>query len=80
MNIISQIEAGDIYLLDGRTPVIILKPLNRSKTVFSIQTPDKSVETVSIERLRSQTTNDSSQEDILNFETEVHSMPDIIND
>ena len=75
-----QIETGHTYILDGKTPVRILKFLNRSKTAFSIEMPDKSIDTVSIERLQSQATDESSEESLLEFEPEIHSMPEISND
>jgi hypothetical protein len=74
----THIETGHIYLLDGKTPVTALKPLNRSKTVFSIELPNRSVETVGVERLYPQET---SLETIdLDLEPAMHSMPDISND
>ena len=77
-----QIEIGNIYILDGKTPVRILKPLNRSKTTFSIERPDKSIDTVTIERLQIQTTDESSidtETGLLDLEPEIHSMPEIDN-
>jgi hypothetical protein len=39
----TQIEIGHIYILDGKTPVRVLKVINRSKTAFSIEMPDKRI-------------------------------------
>jgi hypothetical protein len=75
------IETGHIYLLDGRTPVTALKPLNRSKTIFSIELPNKSIDTVEIERLQPQHMDELSDETIDDpIEPAMHSMPDISND
>jgi hypothetical protein len=75
------IETGHTYLLDGKTPVTALKPLNRSKTVFSIELPNRSVDTVGIERLQPQPVDEASSEIInLDLEPAMHSMPDIDND
>ncbi len=49
MNII---KIGSEYLLDGKTKVKVIKPLNRSNTVFSVETPQSSILTVEKERLR----------------------------
>lgn len=74
----THIETGHIYLLDGKTPVTALKPLNRSKTVFSIELPTRSVETVGVERLHPQ---ESSLETIdYAIEPVMHSMPEVNND
>jgi hypothetical protein len=75
----THIETGHIYLLDGETPVTALKPLNRSKTVFSIELPNKSIDTVGIERLRPQADESSLETIDLDFEPAMHSMPDISN-
>jgi len=75
------IEIGYVYLLDGKIPVTALKPLNRSKTVFSIELPNRSIETVGIERLQPEQADESSPEKIgLNLEPAIHSMPDISNE
>jgi hypothetical protein len=77
----THIETGHIYLLDGRTPVTALKPLNRSKTIFSIELPDKSIDTVEIERLLPQHEDELSDETMEDaIEPAMHSMPDISND
>jgi hypothetical protein len=76
-----QIEIGHIYILDGKTPVRVLKIINRSKTAFSVEMPDKSIDTVSIERLQIQTIEEPTNEtDLLDFEPGIHSMPEISND
>lgn len=72
-------EIGHTYILDGKTPVRVLKALNRSKTAFSIEMPDESIDTVSIERLQSQKMDESSDESLLDFEPEMHSIPEISN-
>jgi hypothetical protein len=46
------IEIGSKYLLDGKVIVIVVKPLNRSKTVFSIEIPGVRVDSVEKHRLR----------------------------
>jgi len=46
------IKIGSEYLLDGKTKVKVIKPLNRSNTVFSVETPQSSILTVEKERLR----------------------------
>jgi hypothetical protein len=77
----TQIETGHVYLLDGKTPVTALKPLNRSKTVFSIELPNKSIDTVEIERLQQQHIDESSDETIdQDIEPSMHSVPEISND
>jgi hypothetical protein len=77
----TQIEIGHIYILDGKTPVRVLKVINRSKTAFSIEMQDKSIDTVTIERLQIQATEEpTEQTDLLDFELEIHSMPEISND
>lgn len=76
-----QIETGHIYLLDGKTPVTALKPLNRSKTIFSIELPNRGIETVGVERLQPQHADEASLEIIdLDLEPAMHSMPEISND
>jgi len=45
------IKIGSEYLLDGKTKVKVIKPLNRSNTVFSVETPQSSILTVEKERL-----------------------------
>jgi hypothetical protein len=47
------IEEGAQYLLDGKVLVTAIKALTRSRTTFSVQRPDKSIETVDKERLKS---------------------------
>lgn len=75
-----QIETGHTYLLDGKTPVRVLKTINRSKTIFSIELPNRSVEMVGIERLQPQQADESSLETIdPDLEPGMHSMPDINN-
>jgi len=77
----TQIEAGHTYLLDGKTPVTALKPLNRSKTIFSIELPNRSIDTVGAERLQPQSVDESSLEMIdVDLEPAMHSMPEITND
>jgi hypothetical protein len=46
------IKIGSEYLLDGKTKVKVIKPLNRSNTVFSVETPQSSILTVEKERLK----------------------------
>ena len=76
----TNIETGHIYLLDGKTPVTALKSLNRSKTIFSIELPNRSIETVGVERLQPQHVDESSLEIIdLDLEPAMHSMPNISN-
>ena len=76
-----QVEIGQSYILDGKTPVKVLKTINRSKTIFSIELPNRSVETVGIERLQPQHVDEPSLETIdLNVELAMHSMPDISNE
>ena len=62
----SNIETGQVYLLDGRTPVTALKPLNRSKTIFSIELPNRSIDTVGVEP------RSSSEEFLDTDETDFH--------
>lgn len=76
----SNIETGQVYLLDGRTPVTALKPLNRSKTIFSIELPNRSIDTVGVERLQPQPADESSSEIIdSDLEPAMHSMPNFNN-
>jgi hypothetical protein len=76
----THIETGHIYLLDGRTRVTALKPLNRSKTIFSIELPDKSIDTVEIERLQPHVEELSHETMDDAIEPAMHSMPEISND
>lgn len=46
-----EIESGAECLLDGKTKVVVIRPLNRSKTVFSVQLPEKGIDTVEKSRL-----------------------------
>jgi hypothetical protein len=46
------IKIGSEYLLDGKTKVKVIKPLNRSNTIFSVETPQSSILTVEKERLK----------------------------
>lgn len=46
-----EIESGADCLLDGKTKVVVIRPLNRSKTVFSVQLPEKGIDTVDRSRL-----------------------------
>lgn len=75
-----QIEIGNTYILDGKTPVRVLKIINRAKTVFSIEMPNRGVDTVTIDRLQMQQDESSVEADLLDFEPEIHSIPDISND
>jgi len=77
---IPHIEIGSTCLLDKRTPVKVLKALNRSKTAFSIEMPDKSIDTVSIERLQPDGTDELLSLDVIDLEPATHSMPEISND
>jgi hypothetical protein len=45
------IKIDEVYYLDREIPVNVLKALNRSKTVFKVETPQGSIETVEAERL-----------------------------
>ena len=63
----NQIEIGQEYFLDGESPVKVLKAINRSKTMFSVEKENSTIETVEFERL--------SPKDVTS-----HSMPDIYND
>jgi hypothetical protein len=47
----SKIEPGQSYLLDGKTIVKVLKPINRSLTMFNIEVSDRGVESVEASRL-----------------------------
>ena len=47
-----KIEPGQDYLLDGKTKVKVLKPVNRSQTIFNIETNGQRVESVEAERLK----------------------------
>lgn len=47
-----KIEPGQDYLLDGKTRVKVLKPVNRSQTIFNIETNGQRVESVEAERLK----------------------------
>lgn len=51
------IVPGQQYLLDGKILVKVIKPINRSSTVFSVETPGQSV--VTVERARLFSVNDS---------------------
>ena len=46
-----KIEPGQDYLLDGKTLVKVLKPANRSQTIFNIEIPGLRVESVEARRL-----------------------------
>jgi hypothetical protein len=46
-----KIEPGQSYLLDGKTLVKVLKAVNRSLTIFNIES-DHSVESVEAHRLK----------------------------
>jgi len=45
------IVIDEIYYLDKKIPVKVLKALNRSRTVFKVETPQGSIETAEVERL-----------------------------
>lgn len=60
------IEIGGVYYLDGEFQVKVLKAINRSKTIFSAEKENGTIETVQVERL--------SAKDV-----ESHSMPDVYN-
>jgi len=47
------VEPGHQYLLDGNVTVTVLKALNRSKTMFIVETSNGSVESVAVDRLLS---------------------------
>lgn len=46
-----EIESGADCLLDGKTRVVVIRPLNRAKTMFSVQLPEKGIDTVEKSRL-----------------------------
>jgi hypothetical protein len=46
-----EIESGADCLLDGKTRVVVIRALNRSKTMFSVQLPEKGIDTVEKNRL-----------------------------
>lgn len=48
------IVIDEVYYLDRKIPVKVLKALNRSKTAFMVETPQRSVETVEIGRLHTE--------------------------
>jgi hypothetical protein len=62
----SQIEIGQVYFLDGESPVKVLKAINRSKTMFSVEKENGTIETVEVERLSAR-------------DVDSHSMPDVYN-
>ncbi|SKC47389.1 hypothetical protein [Ohtaekwangia koreensis] len=47
----SNIVIDEVYYLDRKIPVKVLKALNRSRTVFKVETPQGSIETVEADRL-----------------------------
>lgn len=47
INIITE----EVYYLDKKIPVKILKALNRSRTCFAVETPQGAIETVDADRL-----------------------------
>jgi hypothetical protein len=47
------IVPGNQYLLDGKIPVVAIKPVNRSCTVYSTELPEHSIVLVERERLQS---------------------------
>ncbi|HEY9008789.1 hypothetical protein [Ohtaekwangia sp.] len=49
---IQELETGRQYLLDGKTVVVIVKPVNRSKTMYSVEMPGRSVIAVERDRLQ----------------------------
>jgi hypothetical protein len=51
-----EIEPGHRYLLDGKIEVVVLKPVNRAKTMYNIEIPGKSILSVEKERLEKITT------------------------
>lgn len=51
-NMSIKIEPGQNYLLDGKTVVKVLKAINRSLTIFNIETPGRTVESVEVSRLQ----------------------------
>lgn len=64
---INQFEIGQVCLLDGDSSVKILKAINRSKTIFSVEKENGNIETIEAERLSPK-------------EMDSHSMPDVYND
>lgn len=46
-----KIEPGQDYLLDGKIKVKVLKPVNRSQTIYNVETNGQRVESVEVERL-----------------------------
>ena len=46
-----KIEPGQDYLLDGKTLVRVLRPVNRSMTIFNVESP-RCVESVEAHRLK----------------------------
>jgi hypothetical protein len=46
-----EIEPGHRYLLDGKIEVVVLKAVNRAKTMYNIEIPGKSILSVEKERL-----------------------------
>jgi hypothetical protein len=47
-----KIEPGRDYLLDGKTQVKVLKPVNRSQTIFNVEIIGQRVESVEAGRLK----------------------------
>ncbi len=47
----SLIIPGNIYFLDGKTEVVVLKPATRSNLSYTVEIPGRSIETVSSDRL-----------------------------
>lgn len=47
----SNLKPGEIYLLDGKKKVVIVKPHNRLLTKYVVEIPGQSVELVEQERL-----------------------------
>ena len=47
-----KIEPGQNYLLDGKTIVKVLKAINRSLTMFNVETDARSIESVEASRLQ----------------------------
>jgi hypothetical protein len=50
----SNIIIDEVYYLDRKIPVKVLKALNRSQTVFKVETPQGSIETVEADRLHAE--------------------------
>ncbi|SKC84161.1 hypothetical protein [Ohtaekwangia koreensis] len=48
----NELVAGRQYLLDGKIVVVILKPVNRSKTIYSVELPGPSIMAVERNRLQ----------------------------